>query len=176
MKNKIKRLVFISLMVSLSLVLRIVESFMPLLYFIAPGMKLGLTNIVSLTVLYTLGLKYAVLILFFRVAIASMFAGGISVFMFSIVGGLFSIVIMQICIKQNFYQMGLQLVSVLGAISFNLGQLFVASVLVSNLAILYYLPVMGLGSIGTGLFVGYVSKLICSQTVIAENLTESRKV
>ena len=50
-----RRITFMALMVAYSLILYFIESMLPSLYFIAPGAKLGLTNIITLSLLYMTG-------------------------------------------------------------------------------------------------------------------------
>ncbi len=166
MKTDIKKLVFVALMVSASLVLHLVESSLPLLYFVVPGLKLGLSNIISLILLYTMSAYYAIVVLCIRMVLSSFFGGGISAFMFSITGGLLSIFVMKLSKEQKLLPISIPVVSVLGAISFNLGQLIVASFMVRNFYVLSYLPIMGIVSIGTGLFIGYSSKFIVERVDI----------
>lgn len=51
-------------------------------------------------------------------------------------------------------------VSVVGAVSFNIGQLCAAALMIHNASIFVYLPVMIYVSIGTGILVGFTAKFI----------------
>ena len=51
-------------------------------------------------------------------------------------------------------------ISVVGALFFNIGQLLVASFMISNTKIFYYLPYMSFISIGTGIFIGITSQFL----------------
>ena len=83
-----RRITFMALMVAYSLILYFIESMLPSLYFIAPGAKLGLTNIITLSLLYMTGLGDAFFVLVVRVIMSSIFGGGINAFMYSISGGI----------------------------------------------------------------------------------------
>ena len=65
MKNT-RKLTFLSLLISIALVIYIVEAQFPLIIPGVPGIKLGLANSVSLFALITLGGKEALLIMFLR--------------------------------------------------------------------------------------------------------------
>ncbi len=52
-----------------------------------PGIKLGLANVISLVTLIMLGGYEALLVMFLRTLLGSMFAGNMSSFMFSLAGG-----------------------------------------------------------------------------------------
>ncbi len=170
MKQEVKNLVFIALMVAASLMLHFIEGMLPLLYFIVPGLKLGLTNIIMLILVYSAPIHYALSVLILRIVLSSMFGGGISVFMFSLVGGLLSLFIMKILKEQKLINMSIPFVSVMGAIGFNFGQLFVASLLVDNFFVMTYIFIMGIASIGTGLFVGFCAKFVIDRKLIEKNI------
>ncbi len=163
----VRKLVFLALMVSQSLVLYVIESFMPL-PFIAPGAKIGLSNIVNLTALLTFGLRDAFAIMFLRVMISSLFWGGMSIFLYSIAGGMLSIIAMWVVIKIFGEKVGTTGISITGAVAHNIGQLSIAAMVIENIKIFYYLPVLMGVAIPTGIFVGvctgfvekYVKKLI----------------
>lgn len=154
---KTKKLAHMSLMVGYSLILYIIESYMPNpLIAIFPGAKLGIANIVTLTSLVLFGLKDTFIILSVRVLMSAIFAGPISYLLFSIAGSYLSLIFMYLALKIN--KFSLIGVSVIGAIGHNIGQLAVAGVIIKNGMIFGYLPYMLFASIITGLFVGIASK------------------
>jgi heptaprenyl diphosphate synthase len=63
--NKIHRYIFLSLLTAAALILSIIEGMMPLPY-IAPGAKLGLSNIVILSTVVVFGFKDALLVVIIR--------------------------------------------------------------------------------------------------------------
>lgn len=154
---KIKKMVFLGLMVGYSLILYILETYIPnpfIAFF--PGAKLGLSNIVTLISLLIFGLKETFIIVTVRIILSSIFAGPISYLLFSIGGAYLSLILMYITSRiKGFSTIG---VSIVGAIGHNLGQLLVASAIVENLLIVTYLPFMLVTSLVTGFFVGLVSK------------------
>jgi heptaprenyl diphosphate synthase len=156
---KTKKLAHMSLMVGYSLILYIIESYMPNpLIAIFPGAKLGIANIVTLTSLVLFGLKDTFIILSVRVLMSSIFAGPISYLLFSIAGAYLSLIFMYMALKIN--KFSLVGVSVIGAIGHNIGQLSVAGMIIKNGMIFGYLPYMLFASVITGLFVGIASKFI----------------
>lgn len=162
--NKTRKTVFLALMISYSLVLYFIESMLPTLYFIAPGAKLGLTNIISLSVLYLLGFKPAFIVITIRIILSSIFGGGVSAFLYSILGGLFSLIAMWIMKKLNFKSVTVVGISIIGAVFFNIGQLTASSLIIKNASIFVYLPILSYVSIGTGLFVGFASKFVIERS------------
>lgn len=157
---KTRRMVLLALMLAMALVIHIVESMLPSLVFIVPGLKLGLTNIITLIMIYKFRVGECILIVFLRVMIASIFGGGPSMFLFSLTGALFSLFVMLFAKKERFLGLSTIGVSVLGSIFFNIGQLTVAAFMIKSASIFSYLPIMGLMSIATGIFVGLVANSV----------------
>lgn len=159
---KTKRMVFLGLMVGYSLVLYILETYIPnpfIAFF--PGAKLGLTNIVTLIALLIFGLKETFIIVTVRVILSSIFAGPMTHLLFSIGGAYLSLILMYIVSKiKGFSTIG---ISIVGAVGHNIGQLLVASVLMENLLVMTYLPFMLLTSLITGCFVGLAVKFCYSR-------------
>jgi heptaprenyl diphosphate synthase len=158
--SKTFRIVFIGLLVSQALVLYTVESMIPV-PFIAPGAKLGLTNLITVIALYTLNSKKDVfLIIILRLLLSTMFSGNLSTFMYSAAGAILSYFIM-IFIKTIFKdKVSIIGVSASGAFFHNVGQLIVGSLIVQNIAVMLYLPLLSAAGLGTGIFIGITSNFI----------------
>lgn len=153
--TKIQRYLFLSLLTSGAMVLSIIEGMIPLPY-IAPGAKLGLSNIVTMTVLVLFGFKDTILVVILRCILLMIVATNPVSFIYSIVSGIMSAVVMGLGIKY-FKKLSFIGVSVLGAMAHNASQITVAAVMFETLGMYYYLPVLSLVSIFTGCFVGYTS-------------------
>ena len=171
--NRTKKLVYLSLMISQSLVLYIIESFLPPLSFIAPGAKLGLANIITLSVLYISGVRDAFVVLAMRILISSLFSGGVSSFICSIPGGVPSLPAMSATKKLSRLDISIVGVSVSGALFYNIGQLLAAAAIIRNIKILMYLPVLAYVSVGTGIFVGIVSKFLVERSGFKKYITKA---
>lgn len=154
------RIVFIGLLVSQALVLYTVESMIPV-PFIAPGAKLGLTNLITVIALYTLNSKKDVfLIIILRLLLSTMFSGNLSTFMYSAAGAILSY-FMMIFVKTIFKgKVSIIGVSASGAFFHNVGQLIVGSLIVQNIAVMLYLPILSATGLGTGIFIGITSNFI----------------
>lgn len=149
----LRKMIFIALLVSMSLVLHIVEGMIPV-PFITPGAKLGLANIITVIALYTLSDKEAFLVLFLRILLSVMFGGSISRLMYSLSGGVLSYVTMVITKRIFKGKVSIIGVSCVGAVFHNVGQLLAAAFIVKTMNVMLYLPVMSIAGIGTGIFVG----------------------
>ena len=128
---KTKKVTFLSLMVAYSLVLYIIETYIPNpLIAIFPGAKLGLSNIITLVSLLILGVRDTFIILTVRIILSSIFAGPMSYLLFSIGGAYLSLICMYLCNKiKNLSIIG---VSFVGAFVLNIVKLLVESLIVQN--------------------------------------------
>jgi len=151
-----RRLVYLSLLLAMATALHLLEGFFPIPLPL-PGVKLGLANIVTLLVLYLYDLRAAMTVAIARVFLGSLLGGTFlaPAFFLGLTGAVTSTLIMALLVKKTscFSPMG---ISLTGAVSHNLGQLLMASFLLQNQAIFFYLPVLLLGAIPTGLVTGYL--------------------
>lgn len=153
--NKLQKYVFLSLLTAGALILNIIEGMIPLPY-IAPGAKLGLSNIVTLSAMVVFGFKDALLIVVIRCILLMLVATNPITFIYSIVSGIVSTIVMGAVLKY-FKKLSLIGVSVLGAMAHNASQITVAAIIFENVNMYYYMPILSLVSIFTGCFVGFAS-------------------
>lgn len=150
--NNTFRIIILSLFVAQSLVLYVVEGMLPV-PFIAPGAKLGLANLITVIALYALPRrKDTCLILLLRIILSTAFGGGINAFLYSAAGAACSLGGMMLLKKtEKFSLIG---VSAAGGVFHNLGQVIVASLIVENIKIMLYLPILAVAGVGTGILIG----------------------
>ncbi|OFI05823.1 heptaprenyl diphosphate synthase component I [Clostridium acetireducens DSM 10703] len=156
-----KKMVFISLLIAQALALNIIERSIPV-PFIAPGAKLGLANIITIVSLYIFGFKDTLMVVLIRILLVSMFGGSLSSFLYSFSGGILSLISMYFIKKIGRENISIIGVSVVGAAFHNIGQVIVASLVVENIKMFLYLPILLAVSLGTGVFVGITSKYLLS--------------
>ena len=152
----IKKLIFLSLLVSIGLALSIIESMMPV-PFIAPGAKLGLSNMVILITLVIFGFKEALTVGILKSIIFTLATGSISSLFYSLSGSLLSCIIIYVIYNKFSKTFSLIGVSIFGAVAHNTAQVLVASLMMNNFKIFSYLPILLLTSLFTGYFVGLAS-------------------
>ena len=151
-RNSIKRLAFLGVCTSVALVLAWLESFIPPIYSALPGIKLGLPNIAILFILYRYGLLDAAAVSFVRVCIVSMLFGNAEILAYSLAGAALSLVGMALLKHcKLFSTVG---VSVAGGVLHNVGQILMAMLLLRTVEIGYYLIVLVLTGIASGILVG----------------------
>jgi heptaprenyl diphosphate synthase len=146
-------------------VLHVVESWLPLLLPV-PGIKLGLANIVSLLVIVMFSWREAIYVAIVRVFLASLF-GGIwlgPAFAMSISGAIVSTVTMALAYHYWHARFSIIGISIIGAVIHNMVQIIIAALLVSNVALLWYLPYLTLFAIPTGLVTGTTMMYFLAKT------------
>lgn len=146
-----KRIALDAMLAALALLLFIVEAQLPPLTAI-PGIKIGLANAVTLAAVYLCGRRDAAAILFVRVCLGAVFAGNLSTFIYSISGAALCLAVT--CLVCRPLQKTVWVVSVLGAIAHNVGQLLTAAVLLRSAAVFWYLPYLLIAAVISGAFIG----------------------
>lgn len=154
---ELKRFTRLTMLLALSVVLNIIESFIPFFNGVIPGLKLGLANIIILVVLYMFSFKEAIYVSVLRVVLVGILRTGLfSIsFFFSLGGAMLSIFTMFLAYKTKLSVIG---VSVLGSISHSVGQILMAVLIMHNTYIIYYIPWLLLFSVPTGVMTGLISK------------------
>ncbi|MGL5648176.1 MAG: Gx transporter family protein [Clostridium sp.] len=153
------KLIYMSLLISLSLILFTVERAIPAPLPV-PGAKIGLSNLIIMISIYTLSPKDSFIVLSLKIVLSCIFGGGLSTFLYSFTGGLLSFsstMLLKICLKDKVSLVG---VSVASAFFHNLGQILVASLILESSSIFLYLPLLGILGILTGFFIGLSSNYV----------------
>lgn len=153
-----------AVLTALALALSAVERLAPLTVLIPlPGLRLGLSNLVTVYALCRLRRREALAILLGRCFLGSLLGGNLTALAFSLTGGLLALGVTAaaLCLP------GLSLygVSILGAAAHNTGQILAAMAVLGSRAPLVYLPALLLCSIITGGATGTVSSLLVRRVV-----------
>ncbi len=150
------------MLLTLSLLLSILESMIPIFNGMIPGIKIGLANIILVMVLYLYGAKETFAIALLRVLLMGILRTGLFNihFFFSLAGTICSVGIMTFAKKTKLSMIG---VSILGSIFHSIGQIIIAIYLLHLPNLIYYLPWMILGSMITGAIIGYFAKTVLKQ-------------
>lgn len=156
----IKKCARLSMLLAISVTLSLIENMIPIFNGIVPGIKLGLANIVIVYSLYMYTFKDAFLLSILRVVLVGVLRTGLfSInFFFSISGAILSLIAMYLVKKTKLSISG---VSVVGSIFHSVGQIIIAIIFLNNINIIYYLPILLISSIITGVVIG-----LCSDKLI----------
>ena len=155
--NELQRITRIALLTALSLILFILEGFLPLPLPV-PGAKLGLAAIVTLIALYTMSTRDAALMLTLRIFLASALGGGLAPMLYSLAGGAASFAAM--VLLKKYTQLSIVGISAAGGFLHNMAQLLVAAAVMQTTALLSYAPVLGFVGILTGIGIGMSAQII----------------
>lgn len=152
MKLKSKNVAFGGICVALALIFAYIEVLIPPLITSLPGIKMGLPNIIIVFLLYRKGPLFAGIVSIVRILLVTMLFGNMMALIYSLAGGVLSLVIMIILQKFNFLSpVG---VSVAGGVSHNIGQIIMAAILLDTAEIGYYLVVLAVTGTVAGIFIG----------------------
>ncbi len=151
------RIALSAMMAALALIFSYVEAIIPFNFGI-PGVKLGIANLVILTSLYVLSFRYTLSINVIRILVAGLLFNGFFGAMYSLAGGLLSLLVMALLKKTGLFSVvG---ISMAGGVAHNLGQLLVAALLVSTGKLFFYFPVLLFSGLISGILIGIVTYLI----------------
>ena len=164
---KTRRITEIALFTAVALIIHVLEAQIPPLVPI-PGIKPGLSNIITVFALYRLKKRDAVTIVALRVLLGSMFGGSLSALMYSAAGSVLSLCVM-LPLSYKLPPKYMFLMSVLGAVCHNLGQILTAMLVTQTPSLIMYLPVLVLSACISGLFTG-----LCD-TVLYDRLSKYDK-
>ena len=149
---KTKKLALMAVLTAIALTIFMIEAQIPAPVPI-PGVKLGLANFITLTAMLILGKKEAGAVLAARIIRGAMFAGSPSAILYSGAGGVLAYAVMCLTVRAFPLKM-LWVVSALGAVAHNIGQLIAAVAITKTAALLVYAPVLLASGIVTGVFTG----------------------
>lgn len=159
-RKYIEKLIFIALLVSLSVVLGIIDTFLSS-FLATQGVRIGLANIVILTGLYYLSFKESIMLITLKSVLTGLLLGNPMMFFIGYSGTLLSFLIMFILLKTVKEKVSLVGVSVSGSIAHNIGQVMALALtnLYSATIVFSLIWIIPMG-IGTGIFVGYTVALL----------------
>ncbi len=146
-----RKIAICGVLIALSMALSFAESLVPV-FFAVPGMKLGLSNLVVMVAIYTVGLRYAFGINMIRILLAAATFGNAFALMYSAAGGVLSFVVMALLFKTGkFSPVG---VSAAGGVFHNVGQVIVAFFVLESGYVMYYLPFLVVSGTVSGILIG----------------------
>ncbi|MFA6624838.1 MAG: Gx transporter family protein [Bacilli bacterium] len=155
---KTRRMVSLAFFIALAIALHYVESFIPTLLPI-PGFRLGLSNIVSLFVLYYYGGFSFIFVVVVRVLLVALISTGFGPSFFMSVGGSLSSILISLLlfyvVKSSIYSL-----SVSSALFHSIGQLIAYAIFFSTPYIFVYLTILGPLSMLTGYLMALLVKIL----------------
>lgn len=148
-----------AMLLALAIVLAFVEAMVPPLPFLPPGVKLGLSNIVTMYTLFFLDTKAAYTVGVLKSGFVFL-TRGFTGFCMSLCGGLFSITAMALALLIGKKRLSYLVISICGAVFHNIGQLLMAGVLMGSHLVVYYTPVILISGVIMGIITGVTLRLV----------------
>ena len=155
-----KKIALTGVFAALAMIFGYIEAILPLNLGI-PGVKLGVANIAVVVALFSLGTREAAGVSLVRIVTIALLFGNISSLWYSLSGGVLSLLGMIICKRLRLSIIG---VSAVGGVLHNIGQLAAASILLQTPTLAYYLPVLQVSGLVTGLITGTAAMLVNKAT------------
>ena len=156
-RQRVRWLTRMALLTAAAVVLGYIERLIPMPGSI-PGIKLGLANTVLLYAIYLLDTRSAFVLMILKVGLSGLLYSGVSAMMFSLGGGLCSLVMMLLVKKLGGGNVSIIGVSVVGAVFHNVGQTAVAALMVNTAALMGYVPFLLVAAVVTGILTGIAGK------------------
>ena len=145
------RVAYFGVFTALALIFSYVETLIPFNFGI-PGVKLGLANLIIVISLYKLKLSDVYLLSITRVLLSGFIFGNYFSIIYSLSGGLLSLSTMALLKKVGGFSV--YGISVAGGVMHNIGQLIIAMLIVETFSVIYYVPVLLISGLVTGLIIG----------------------
>jgi heptaprenyl diphosphate synthase len=154
-----RKIALLGALLALSLALSVVESMLGALVPVPiPGVKLGLANIISMFLLSYFSLPAALVIALLRTLLASLFGGGITMFLYSAPGALLSTLVMYAALRWV-RPLSIVGVSMLGAVTHNVAQVCVAVLTTGEIRLFYYAFILVAVGAVSGAITGVVARV-----------------
>lgn len=155
---RVRKLTACAVLAAVALTIFVVEAQLPVPFPVA-GLKLGLSNVVTVFALAALGRKEALAIVLVRILLGNLVTGQASAILYALAGGLLSfaaMALMQRVLKPE----QLWICGIFGGIAHNIGQMAVAVAVTRTAGLLLYLPILLLCGVATGAFTGICGQLL----------------
>lgn len=160
MQLRVRDVALRGVLAALAVIIGYLEQFIPLPV-AAPGVKLGLANVVTVAVLYLMGWRAALSVSVARVLMSGLAFSGLSAMMYALAGALAALAAMAPMARcRAFSIVG---VSVMGALMHNAAQYALAAAIVKTAGLMSYLPVLMISGTLTGMATGVVAHILVAR-------------
>lgn len=157
-RERTQRVALSGLLLAMMLVLGFVESLIPPLFSVVPGIKLGLSNGVLIFAVYMLDLPLSWVLMVLKVALSGLLWGGVSAMLYALAGGVLSLMAMSLL--SRFRALHPITVSMAGGVMHNVGQVAVAMLLMHTPQLLYYMAVLTVVGMICGALTGFCASSV----------------
>ncbi len=162
-KNKqlsTKKLAVLALLSTLALISFLIEATLPVLFPYMPYAKLGVANIFIMFAILVFGVKEGIIVALAKLLLSAMITGNIYGCLYSACGLTLSILALAILVKFDFTTIIGK--SIISSVCFNAGQVFFASVSLSQ-SLVALMPLMLFCSLISGGIIGVAIKIVINK-------------
>ncbi|NMD71546.1 Gx transporter family protein [Bacillus sp. DNRA2] len=156
--NKNRKFAVIVILVTNAILISFLEAFIPIPVPV-PGVKLGLGNIITMIGIAFLELKDVIFIVVVRCLVVAILTRGVTMLAFSLSGGILSALVMWFLYKKLNKYFSIKGISMAGAIVHSTAQIIVASIILGQTVVIFYLPILLISSVITGFITGKIGEL-----------------
>lgn len=157
---KAKEITEVGILCAVAAVLGYIEALLPPFVPVA-GFKIGIANIAVMFTLYRFGKKQAFFVMLIKVLITSLWFSGLNALIYSLFGGVFSLIAMSAAVNFKMSKVG---VGMSGGVFHNIGQIVAACLVLNTNTALYFAPMLLPLGLLSGAFVGVVVRLLIKYT------------
>jgi len=150
-KFSTRRIVVLATLTAVALIMFMVESLFPPLFF--PGAKMGISNICTLLCLVMLTPFDAIILIIIRTTLGSLFSSGISTLVYSLPAGMISVVVSSLLMLFH-PKISLVAISITSAVIHNITQNLIFVWISGVTLMLNYMPYLSLIGVLAGFIVG----------------------
>ena len=158
MNSTARKVARFGMLTALALVLGWLDRAIPVTWFLSgavPGIKLGLSNSVLIFAVYMLDLPTAWVLMVLKVHLSGLLFGGFNTILYAMAGGVLSMLFMSVL--SHFPSLHPVVVSMVGGVMHNVGQVAVAMLLLHTPQLLYYMAILIFVGMACGALTGVVA-------------------
>ena len=167
MNLKWKQLAAAGMLTAAALIVFVIEAQIPPIVPI-PGIKLGLSNVVTLAAIRMVGKVWGSAVHILRIVLGSLFTGQAVSFIYSISGGVCCLIVM-LLLTSFLSNRWLWLISAISAVVHAGAQLVTAAIVMWTKSVLVYAPLILISAIVTGVFTGLCVQFLFKKQPRLEN-------
>lgn len=167
MNLKWKQLAAAGMLTAAALIVFVIEAQIPPIVPI-PGIKLGLSNVVTLAAIRMVGKVWGSAVHILRIMLGSLFTGQAVSFLYSISGGVCCLIVM-LLLTSFMSNRWLWLISAISAVVHAGAQLVTAAIVMWTKSVLVYAPLILISAIVTGVFTGLCVQFLFKKQPRLEN-------
>lgn len=167
MNLKWKQLAAAGMLTAAALIVFVIEAQIPPIVPI-PGIKLGLSNVVTLAAIRMVGKVWGSAVHILRIVLGSLFTGQAVSFLYSISGGVCCLIVM-LLLTSFMSNRWLWLISAISAVVHAGAQLVTAAIVMWTKSVLVYAPLILISAIVTGVFTGLCVQFLFKKQPRLEN-------